>query len=118
MAQIGNCCNDPLVGVNDALCFTIDIADTTGTPLVLWNDATTFVINGTIMVENNGTIGVSPTAALTVNGTPIAGFIVGPGEAKSVTLNDINSIGIIGAGGTPAGSTASVKVSFSLNYKF
>ncbi len=118
MAQIGNCCNDQLVGVNDALCFTIVLDDTNGTAIDLWNDATTFVINGTIMVENNGTIGVAPTASLTVNGTPVGGFIVGPGEARSITMNDINSIGIVGAGGTPVGSTANVKVSFSLNYKF
>ncbi|MFJ7977180.1 DUF3992 domain-containing protein [Peribacillus sp. NPDC096379] len=118
MAQIGNCCNDQIVGVNDALCFTIVLDDTDGTAIDLWNDATTFVINGTIMVENNGTIGVAPTASLTVNGTPVGGFIVEPGEARSITMNDINSIGIVGAGGTPVGSTANVKVSFSLNYKF
>ncbi|QSX24526.1 DUF3992 domain-containing protein [Priestia megaterium] len=114
MAQLGSCCNDQLGVVNDAVCFTIDLDDTGGTPLPIWDDATTFVINGTIMVENNGTPGVGPTAALTVNGTAIGGFVVAPGEARSITMNDINSIAIVGAGT----GTAIVKVSFSLNYKF
>ena len=114
MAQLGSCCSDQLGVVNDAVCFTVDLDDTGGTPLPIWDDATTFIINGTIMVENNGTIGASPTAALTVNGLAVGGFIVGPGEARSITMNDINSIGLTGAGT----GTASVKVSFSLNYKF
>lgn len=114
MAQLGSCSNDQLVGVNDAVCFTVVLDDTGATPLPLWSDTTTYIINGTIMVENNGIVGASPTAALTVNGTAVDGFVVGPGEARSITINDINSIGLTGTGT----GTANVKVSFSLNYKF
>lgn len=114
MAQLGSCCSDQLGVVNDAVCFNIVLDDTGGDPVPIWDDATTFIINGTIMVENNGIIGASPTAALTVNGVAVAGFVVAPGEARSITMSDINSIGIVGAGI----GTARVKVSFSLNYKF
>ena len=54
------------------------------------------------------------TAALTVNGTAVGGFVVAPGECRSITMNDINSIAIVGAGT----GTSSVKISFSINYKF
>lgn len=114
MAQLGSCCSDQQGTVNDAVCFTIQLGDTGGVATPIWDDATTFVINGTIMVENNGIVGVSPTAALTVNETPVVDFVVAPGEARSITMNDINSIGIVGAGT----GTTSVKVSFSLNYKY
>ena len=114
MAQLGSCCSDDLGVVNDSVCFNIVLEDTGGDPLVIWDDATSYIINGTIMVENNGIIGASPTAGLTVNGVPVGGFVIGPGEARSITMNDINSIGIVGAGL----GTARVKVSFSLNYKF
>ena len=114
MAQLGSCCSDQLGVVNDAVCFTILLDDTGGVALPIWDDATSFIINGTIMVENDGIIGASPTASLVVNGVAVGGFVVGPGEARSITMNDINSIGIIGAGT----GTARVKVSFSLNYKF
>ena len=114
MAQLGSCCSDQLGAVNDAVCVNIVLEDTGGEALSIWDDATTFVINGTIMVENDGIIGASPTAALSVNGVPVGGFVVGPGEARSITINGINSIGIVGAGI----GTARVKVSFSLNYKF
>lgn len=66
------------------------------------------------MVENNGSPG-SPSAGLIVNEAPVTGFIVAPGDCRSITLNDLNSIGIVGADGP---GTANVKVSFSLNYKF
>ena len=56
LAQIGNCCTEQLCCVNDAVCCTIILDDTGGTALPIWDDATTFVINGTIMVENNGTV--------------------------------------------------------------
>ncbi|MBY0214918.1 MULTISPECIES: DUF3992 domain-containing protein [Priestia] len=118
MAQLGSCCSDSLGVVNDAVCFTVDLADTGGTEIVLWNDSTTFIINGTVMVENNGVTGVGPTASLTVNGVAVAGFVVEPGSARAITVNDINTIGIIGTGGAPLGSTSNVKISFSLNYKF
>ncbi|KGR76276.1 DUF3992 domain-containing protein [Ureibacillus sinduriensis] len=114
MAQLGGCNGEQLVGVNDAICFTVLLDDTGATPLPIWSDATTYIINGTIMVENNGVVGASPTAALTVNGTAVDGFVVAPGEARSITMNDINSIALTGTGA----GTANVKVSFSLNYKF
>ncbi len=100
LAQIGNCCTEQLCCVNDAVCCTIILDDTGGTALPIWDDATTFVINGTIMVENNG--------------TAVGGFVVAPGECRSITMNDINSIAIVGAGT----GTSSVKISFSINYKF
>ncbi|SEO49035.1 Protein of unknown function [Amphibacillus marinus] len=115
MAQLGSCCGDELVGVNDAVCFTVDLEATgEGADLILWEDETSFIINGSIMVENNGIIGASPTAALTVNGAAIPGFTVAPGEARSITLNDIETIGLTGTGT----GTGSVKVSFSINYKY
>ena len=46
MAQIGNCSTEQLVGVNDSLCFTIDLGDTAGATLAIWEDTTTYVING------------------------------------------------------------------------
>ncbi len=64
--------------------------------------------------QNDGIIGGGATASLTVNGTVVGGFIVGPGESRSITMSDINSIGIIGAGT----NSSNVKVSFSINYKF
>ena len=70
LAQIGNCCTEQLCCVNDAVCCTIIDDIFVGMMLLL------FVINGTIMVENNGTVGVGPTAALTVNGTAVGGFVV------------------------------------------
>jgi Protein of unknown function (DUF3992) len=116
MAQLGGCSSDELGVVNDAVCVTIDLPVTTvGTPIPVWTDTSTFAINGTIVVENNGTVGISPTASLEVNGTDVTDFTVGPGEAQSITLNNIESIAIAGTGGT---GTASVKVAFSLNYKF
>jgi hypothetical protein len=114
LAQIGNCRTEQLCCVNDAVCCTIILDDTGGTALPIWDDATTFVINGTIMVENNGTVGVDNNFALTVNGTAVGGFVVAPGECRSITMNDINSIAIVGAGT----GTSSVKISFSINYKF
>ncbi|MEK4827331.1 S-Ena type endospore appendage [Niallia sp. FSL W8-0951] len=115
MAILGGCSNEQTGFVNDAVCFTIDLGDTGAVATPVWEDGTSFVINGTIMVENNGIVGVGPTASLTVNGTAVAGFTVAPGESRSVTLNGINSIGIVGAGGT---GTANVTVSFSLNYQY
>lgn len=117
MAQIGSCSSDQLVGVNDSLCFTVDLDDTGEAPLEIWEDTSLYVINGTILVENNGTVAVSPTASLLVNGVAVTGFTVAPGEARSITVDNLDSIGLAGAGGT-AGATGSVKISFSLNYKF
>ncbi|MBG9512299.1 hypothetical protein ABE47_08955 [Bacillus thuringiensis] len=114
MAQLGNCSNFQQQAVNDAVCCTIVLSDTGGTPVPIWNDDTNRIINGTILVQNDGIIGVGATASLTVNGTAVGGFTVGPGESRSITMSDINSIGIIGAGTT----SSPVKVSFSINYTF
>ncbi|MCU9595528.1 DUF3992 domain-containing protein [Caldibacillus thermolactis] len=83
--------------------------------ITIWEDTTSYIINGTRMVENTGIAGVAPTASLTVNETPVAGFVVAPGEARSITMDDINSIALTGTGGT---ASANIKISFSLNYKF
>ncbi|AOM14271.1 hypothetical protein BTI247_59400 (plasmid) [Bacillus thuringiensis Bt18247] len=82
----------------------------------MWNNNTNRVINGTIVIQNDGLIGIGATATaiLTINGTIMCGFVVEPGESQSITMNNINSIGIIGAGNNPS----NVKVSFSINYKF
>lgn len=113
MAQLGNCGGNSLVAVNDAVCVTVQLSD--GDTLTIWDDATSYVINGTIMVENNGIPSVAPTASLSVNGTAVGGFTVAPGEARAITMDDINSIEVEGTGDT---GPANVKVSFSLNYKF
>ncbi|MBG9516629.1 hypothetical protein ABE47_32380 [Bacillus thuringiensis] len=115
MAQLGNCSSSQQSAVNDAVCSNIVLSDTGGNPIRIWDDATNRVINGTIVVQNDGIVGVGATAALTVNGTAIGGFVIGPGESRSITMNDINSIDIVGAGGT---SPSNVKISFSINYKF
>ncbi|ELK48221.1 DUF3992 domain-containing protein [Halobacillus sp. ACCC02827] len=115
MALLGGCSDMSVSSVNDAVCFTITLEDTTaGTPVEVWEDSTGFAINGTIMIENNGITETSPTASLLVNDTEVTGFTVAPGESRAITLDNLNSIGISGAG---TGSSA-VKVSFSLNYKF
>ncbi|CDQ20264.1 DUF3992 domain-containing protein [Halobacillus karajensis] len=114
MAQLGSCISNSYCCVNDAVCCTISLEDTGEIPVTVWEDVTDFVINGTIMIENNGITDTSPTAALYVNGEAIGDFVLAPGECRSITLNDINSIGIVGAG---TGSS-NVKVSFSINYKF
>lgn len=114
MAILGGCSNEQTGFVNDAVCFTIDLAAAEDA-VVVWTDGTPYVINGTIMVENNGIAAVAPTVSLEVNGTAVTGFTVPPGESRSITLNDINSIGIVGTGGT---STGNIVVSFSLNYQY
>ncbi|WP_000112439.1 S-Ena type endospore appendage, partial [Bacillus thuringiensis] len=71
---------------------------------------TNMIINGTILVQNNRIIGIGTTTALTVNDTTVCGFVVRPGESRSITMNDINSIGIVGVG---AGvNSSNVKISF------
>lgn len=112
MAKLGSCGCSPIVGVNDAVCVTVDLADTDD--IEIWTDDTSYIINGTILVENNA-VAAGPTAGLTINGTPVATFTVAPGEARAITMNNLNSINLTGAGGTESGS---VKVSFTLNYKF
>ncbi|WP_353855649.1 S-Ena type endospore appendage [Bacillus sp. Bos-x628] len=115
MAILGGCSNEQTGFVNDAVCFTLELAATAPDAVVVWTDGTPFVINGTIMVENNGVVAVAPTVTLEVNGAAVPDFTVPPGESRSITLNDINSIGIVGTGGT---STGNIVVSFSLNYQY
>lgn len=116
MAQIGSCNGEQLVGVNDSVCLTLELDDAVA-PTVVWTDVTPYIINGTIMIENNGIAGVGQDAALSVNGAAIADFVVVPGEARSITLDNINSISLLGSGGE-VGAISSINVAFSLNYKF
>lgn len=55
MAQLGGCKGQ--VAVNDAVCVTIslDAADTGA--IDIWTNETSYRINGTILVENNGAEG-------------------------------------------------------------
>lgn len=116
LAQLGSCCDDSTVSVNDAVCMFIDLEDTSGgDPITIWeNDVDGFVINGTIMVENKGLVATAPVASLLVNGVAVTGFDVAPGEARAITMEDIDSISINGAGV----GTSKVKVSFSINYTY
>ncbi|WP_308201668.1 hypothetical protein [Priestia endophytica] len=61
------------------------------------------------MIENKGSNAESPKAALTVNGISVNG---NPNSVRTITMGNINSIGLIGTGIT------NIKVTFSLNYKF
>ncbi|MBM7702948.1 DUF3992 domain-containing protein [Metabacillus iocasae] len=110
MANLGKC-YDSTCCVNDAVCCTMNL--TTGESTTIWENETSFVVNGTVMIENNGSPG-TPSASLFVNGAS-ANIVVGPGECRSVTLNNLELIVLNGVGGT---GTASIKVSFSLNYKY
>lgn len=114
MAILGGCSNEQAGFVNDAVCFTLDLA-AAADAVVVWTDGTPYVINGTIMGENNGIVAVAPTVTLEVNGTAVPDFTVPPGESRSITLSDLNSIGIVATGGT---STGNIVVSFSLNYQY
>lgn len=110
MAQLGKCNSGQLCCVNDAVCCTFDVVE--GNAQLIWQDTTSFVINGTILLEN---IGAPGTATVTVIVDGLTVLTVAPGECKSVTVQDMNTISVAASGGT---GTASVKVSFSLNYKF
>jgi Protein of unknown function (DUF3992) len=109
MAKLGNCCEQTCC-VNDAVCCSFDVV--TGNAQLIWQDATNFVINGTILLENMGAPGTA-TATVSVDGVTV--LTAAPGECDSITVQDMNSISVAASGGT---GTASVKVSFSLNYKF
>lgn len=110
MAILGGCSNEQAGFVNDAVCFTLDLAAAADAVV-----GTPYVINGTIMVENNGVVAVAPTMTLEVNGTAVSDFTVPPGESRSITLSDLTSIGIVATGGT---ATGNIVVSFSLNYQY
>jgi len=114
LANLGGFSNNPLNVISDSVSCTIESGDTNGAATTIWQDDTPFVINGTIVVDNKGKVGASPKAALLVNGTAINGFVVAPGECRSITVNDLHSISIIVTGT----GTAKINISFSLNYKF
>ncbi|MEW4320419.1 DUF3992 domain-containing protein [Bacillus thuringiensis] len=116
MAQLGNCCEQQCC-VNDAVCCDVLLAQGSTVTQTVWTNNTTAVINGTIMVENNGSA-TSPSANLVINGTPLTPpSPILPGECRAITVDNLSSVGLSATGGT-VGTTATVKVSFSLNYKF
>jgi hypothetical protein len=119
LAQLGNCCEQTCC-VNDSVCCNVQLTATDVTPPpidVIWTDATSFIINGTVVIENKGPAG-GPSAELLVNGGTLSPpLIVAPGECMSRTFQDLNSIALAPSGGT-LGTTSDVKISFSLNYKF
>lgn len=115
MAQLGCCSSSG--SANDSVCTTVSIGDDT-TPIPVWQNTTNFIINGTVLVENMG-LTDAWEVDLFINGaatpaTPV--LTVLPGESKSISVNNLKSIDVQGAG---AGTAATpVKVSFSLNYSF
>lgn len=112
MANLGCCSSSG--SVNDAVCTTVAVADDT-TLITVWENTTNYMINGTILVENNG-ITNAWDAGLVINGVTPAALTVAPGESSSITVNNLTSIEVQGSG-TGTASTP-VKVSFSLNYNF
>lgn len=84
MAQLGTC--EGQVAVNDAVCVTVslDAADTG--PIDLWTNETSYRINGTILVENNGAEG-GPTATITVAGGTDPLLTVETGTAEMATVD-------------------------------
>jgi len=118
LAQLGNCCETTSTStccVNDSVCCTVDLKTGDGVGGDgFYVNTSSFAINGTVMVENNGAPG-TPAAGVFINGISPAAFTVEPGECKSRTFDVLNRIDITGVGGT---GTSSVKVSYSLNYKF
>ncbi|MDO6448969.1 S-Ena type endospore appendage [Oceanobacillus profundus] len=115
MAKLGNC-RAQTCCVNDSVCCNVQLT-TEGAAQLIYTDTTTFIINGTIVVENNGPTN-GPSATLIVNGVATA-VVVAPGECESVTVNNINTISVQATPGTgTTGIISPVTVSFSLNYKF
>lgn len=111
MAQLGSCHSDSS-SAHDAVCLTMLLPNTQGALLPIWENTTGFIINGTIIVENEGNKN-SLIAVIFVNGEPV--LFVPSGETRSITLNDNNTIEVDGVSGTQVGE---IKVSFSLNYSF
>lgn len=105
--------NDPTCCVNDAVCCTIDVSTNTNLTTI-YTDSSSFVINGTIIVENEPVSGTLTIVVFVNDTTGPVDIVVGPEECKAKTFSDINSItiGVAGIG------TAKVKISYSLNYKF
>ena len=115
MAQLGCCSSSG--SANDAVCTTVSVVDDE-TPISIWTNTTNFIMNGTVLVENQGVIDAW-TVDIFINGsaTPATpALTILPGESKSISVNNLMSIEVQGETG---GTTATpVKVSFSLNYSF
>lgn len=115
MAKLG-CCSST-GSANDAVCTTVTVLDDT-TPISIWTNTTNFIMNGTVLIENQG-LTDAWTVDLFINGstdpaTPALTIL--PGESQSISVNNLLSIEVQGvAGGTTA---TPVKVSFSINYNF
>ena len=118
MAKLGNCCEETCC-VNDAVCCDVVLTQGSTVTQPIWTDNTNYVINGTVVVENNGPTN-GPSADIIINGTTVTPpSPIAPGQCRSFTVNDLNSVALLAtAGSGTAGTTSSVKVSFSLNYKF
>lgn len=112
MAQLGSCSGSG--SVNDAVCTNLTVVDD-ATAIPVWDNTTNFMVNGTILLENNG-LTDSWDAELIVNGDTTPVLTVLAGESSSITVNNLMSIDVLGAG-TGTVDTP-VKVSFSLNYTF
>lgn len=113
MAQLGCCSSSG--SVNDAVCATVAVADAT-TLIPIWENTTNFMINGTVLVENNGVTNAWD-AGIIINGVVATPAITAaPGESHSITVNNLTSIEVQGSGTGTANTP--VKVSFSLNYNF
>lgn len=114
MAQIGRC--EGQVAVNDAVCVTVTLDETATDGIDLWENETNYRINGTILVENNGATG-APTATLVGTDEAAPLLEVDPGSAQTVTVDDITTLSLAPVPDGTTGSS-SVKISFSLNYKY
>jgi len=112
LAKLGCCSSSG--SVNDAVCTTVAVVNDT-TLISIWENNTNFMINGTILIENNGPANAW-AAGLIINGDPVPVIIAGPGESHSITVNNLISIEVQGSG--PGSVFTPVKVSFSLNYNF
>lgn len=110
MPGLGKCGGSTTCCVNETVC--CEYALSADKVQSVWTNETNFLINGTIVVENNGDIG-TPAVILQVDGTTV--ITVEPDECKSVTVSNMNSIEIAGLGGI---GTTTIRVSFSLNYRF
>lgn len=83
LAKLGCCSNSS--SVNDAVCTTVAVTDAT-TPILIWENTTNFMINGTILIENLG-ITNAWDAGLLINGVVTPVLTVPPGESHSITVN-------------------------------
>ncbi len=121
LGKLGNCNMDTCC-VNEEVCLTVELGDleVEGSAFVFWTNTTEFRINGTVVVKNNelgddeGT-----TIELIVNGidTDDPAFIIQPGDTKSFTLDNIQSLALEAEAAT-ANNENTASISFSLNYRF